>query len=74
MPRFPIFNVRSEIVEDDKTANRTFYSFCLSIWKILNSPSAKISQPAGGSTVDSEARTAINKLIKVMEEHGFIKE
>lgn len=74
MRRFPIFNVRSEIVNDDKTATSTFYAFCLSLWNAHHTPLAKIDKPTGGEVVDSEARTAINKIITALEEYGITKE
>lgn len=74
MPKFAMFNARSEVVNDDKTAHRTFYAFCLAVWRVFNSPSAKIEAPTGGSTVDDEARTAINKIISAMEKFGITEE
>lgn len=74
MRRFPIFNARSEIVNNDKTATNTFYAFCLSLWNAHHTPLAKINKPTGGSVVDSEARTAINNIITALEKYGITKE
>lgn len=74
MPRFAMFNARSEVVDDDKTALRTFYVWCQSVWKSLNSPSATISNPTGGSTVDTEARQAISDILTALKSHGIIEE
>lgn len=40
--------------------------------KIVSSRLSSISSPAGGATVDSEARTAINTIISRLETHGLI--
>lgn len=74
MLKFPIFNARVAIVNDDKTATRTFYSFCQSVWNHLNNTQAKINKPTGGSVVDSEARAAIEQIISSLEKYGITKE
>lgn len=73
MRKFPIFNAQSEITEDNKATN-TFYTFCLAVWKALHNQSPKISAPTGGSTVDTEARQAINRILQALENFGITKE
>ena len=74
MRKFPMFNARMEITNPDNTANKIFYGFCLAVWNALHNQSAKISAPTGGTTVDSEARTAINSIITALEKYGITKE
>lgn len=42
--------------------------------KIKDAPRSAITGPIGGSTVDSEARGAINSIITVLEELGLVEE
>lgn len=74
MPKFPIFNVNMPIVENDGTANRTFYKFCYDLWKSVTNTQAKITAPTGGETIDTEARQAINDIIQSLEKYGITKE
>lgn len=74
MHKFAMFNARSEIVNNDQTAHRTFYAWCQSVWRALNSPSAPISTPTGGSVVDTQARQAINDILTALKSQGIIEE
>lgn len=74
MPKIPMYNVVMPIVEQDGTANRTFYKFCYDLWKSLTNQQAKITAPTGGNTVDAEARQAINDIIQSLEKYGITKE
>lgn len=40
----------------------------------LRDPVAKIADPAGGTTIDAEARAAINSIIDALEAHGLSSE
>lgn len=39
-----------------------------------NAPLSSVAEPTGGSTVDSEARTAISTIITRLEDLGLIEE
>lgn len=43
----------------------------LGVAKTAVGPSAKINDPSGGATVDSQARTAIAAIIDVLEAFGL---
>lgn len=40
--------------------------------KVLGAQESAIADPAGGSTIDSEARTAISSILSALEAHGII--
>ncbi len=44
MPKFSIFNARSAIVENDQTANQTFYAFCRAVWDNLGGGTGKLPE------------------------------
>jgi hypothetical protein len=46
----------------------------LRINEIKNAPRPAITAPSGGTTIDSEARTAINSIITALEELGLVVE
>lgn len=39
----------------------------------LTTPSSTISDPSGGATQDSEARTAINAILDLLQEQGLME-
>jgi len=41
--------------------------------KVVGSRGVAITAPAGGSTVDLEARTAIGQLLATLRQHGLIE-
>src|SRR5689334_12586152 len=41
--------------------------------QVVGSRAAAIDSPAGGATVDSEARLAINAILGALREHGLIE-
>ena len=40
--------------------------------QVVGAQAAAIASPSGGSTVDSEARTAIGLMLAAMRQHGLI--
>lgn len=54
---------------NDPNGTPSDINFTISVLRetILGSPQTAISDPSGGSTVDSEARTAINSIIDALE-------
>lgn len=72
MPKFPIINAREKIIEEEGSPTPAFYSFCRSIWNALNG-NVSISAPTGGTTVDTEARQAINNILETLKQSGMIK-
>jgi hypothetical protein len=41
--------------------------------QVIGSRAAAIADPAGGATVDNEARTAIDAILDALREHGLIE-
>ena len=74
MPKFPMFNTMLPIVEEDRTSNKVFYTWCRNVWQALTNQQAKITAPTGGDTVDTEARQAINDILQALENFGITKE
>lgn len=72
MPKFSIINSREKIVDGEGNPTPTFYSFCRSIWNALNG-SVNITAPTGGSTVDTQARQAIQQILDVLKQSGLTK-
>lgn len=72
MPKFSIINAREPIIEQNGSPTPVFYGFCRSVWNALNGNSS-ISAPTGGSTVDTEARQAIQQILDVLNQSGITK-
>lgn len=54
----------------DKSFNAVSYK--VANIKVVGSQQPTISNPAGGSTVDAESRTAISNIITALKNHGLI--
>lgn len=72
MPRFSIINAREPIIEQNGSPTPVFYGFCRSVWNALNG-NISITAPTGGSTVDIEARQAIQQILDVLNQSGITK-
>ena len=72
MPKFSIINAREPIIEQNGNPTPVFYGFCRSIWNALNG-NTSITAPTGGSTVDTEARQAIQQILEVLNQSGITK-
>ena len=72
MPKFSIINAREPIIEQNGSPTPVFYGFCRSVWNALNG-NTSITAPTGGSTVDTEARQAIQKILDVLNQSGLTK-
>lgn len=65
---FSIFEA-SDISAQDINARGAFY---VDDMQVVGSQQAAITDPSGGTTVDSEARTAIGSILTTMRNHGLI--
>ncbi len=60
---------------DDVTFNNVSSTGVIKIngTQVITSQQAAISSPSGGSTIDAEARTAINDILAALRTHGLIE-